>query len=1764
LTTKPRKEQFATTGGSTGDTIEIDAGGDFIFTPNNSAIQTLAETLGAGNTTDGSNIDVTSGDAVVGSSGFLDLNVLTGGSGPAVRLQEDGIGFITLESASTNETGTGAAIVFQDGFGPFEMRAAEIVGAGARFAIRGQGSTGGNGGAIDLRAGSTSAVATGGEVNITAGNTAAGGTAGNVLIASGTELGIGANGIITFNAESHIFQQIDQETLTITRQTSPSNSGLVEFAINRDFTFRFADVADAGEAKGFSINVEGHEGRDTTGTGGDVSVIAGLGGATSGAGGDLTLGAGDSQTSGDGGDVFITGGDAATSGAGGNINLNVGSGAGAGVNGTIFITGDVDITGKLTVSDLIDPTGLVLTQATAPATGASEGAIFISDGSAGLIADTLYYVGASDATPVIIGGAGATADTLAAVLAIGNTTDGTDISVSNGDAIVAEDGYLDLNVLSTGVNPPLIRFQEDGYNFLTFNPEGSVEVTFAGDKGNIIFSMEDGISTPNDIQILGQTLSSGVGGTVTLTGGNGTIGGAINVNSGSPLSNGAGGAINITTANGIGGGASGGPVVITTGTGSSTGPGGDIDITAGDGGASSGNGGDITVFAGGGQTNAGDVALLGGDVASGGFGGNITAIGGTNADGGNLEGFGGSSGTGGSGGAIVLITGSGNGAGAGGAFTITASGGGATGNGGAVGITAGNAGVSSGDGGDINIAAGTAVTNAGTITVSAGDTPSGGGGGTLSVDGAVSNAGGGLALTAGSGGTAGAGGPISIVSGTGSLSGVGGDIDITSGNGSTASAGDITVTGGNSTDDSGGGTIVLIAGDSGSGFGSSVTAGAAAGGGGGVDIFAGGSSANDSIGGNINLIAGSGNGSGNGGPIVITAGLSGTTGAGGTVAINGGIATSSGQFSGSVSLVAGSHISAGVGGQIIASGSIGDTGGATSVISGAGAGAAGDGGDLTITSGAGSGTGAGGNIDMTAGDGGFAGGGAVTITAGTSAGGGGDITLLGGDTPSGGFGSSITAASSPGGDGGGNVDMSAGNAANNGTGGTAVVSSGNGSGSGAGGATTISSGTGGTTGNGAALTLAAGNAGASGTDGGDVSISAGTSSTNGGGITLTTGTGSNPGTIDFVVGATTELQIDTGLVDAQDNEIRTTGFIAVGAAPATTTGALRLTNNEFVYQKDVGGTDTQIIGLNSSDQIVLGEDTHVNRIDCRAAVDHQFRIGGTLELHITTDVANFQNSEIRTTGFIAVGVDPAELGVIRIPNNSTGIRGRNAADNGQYILLNIDSNNDIVIGQSTGVQDIQLNCATQQRFQIGGTNELTISSGLIDALNNEISTTGSLSLGPDPAENGTLRLGNTSTVRWRNGANDGDILALRMQSDDDFWVGDDSAVDNLEVRCATEHQFYVGGNLQLQLNSSGMFLNDTLISWTSGVASPTIQQNTQTGAGATGNPFTISAQDVTGASSPTGGSMTLRAGNATGVGTGGELLLRSGDGNTAGRVDIALGTGLNVIESSATGTIEIGSNSGRNINLRSDTGFGTTILVNGLTQHQFTSAGYFLTNGDFFFGSGNANPIIQQSTVTDDDGVTMNIHSQDTSFAGATGGNLDIRAGNGGSNGDGGDLVLRAGSGAGTGIDGYLDYHGIEHSWFINDVEELSLTDTEIDILDKNIIDTNHLVYKTLDNHGNFGSSDTIDWNNNAIHTGTLDQASCTLTFTDPPGNVGQLFLALTQGSGGSKTVTWPTSIFWPNNTEPTLSTSEFQTDTFVFAYFGSIYFAYGQILNGG
>ncbi len=88
---------------------------------------------------------------------------------------------------------------------------------------------------------------------------------------------------------------------------------------------------------------------------------------------------------------------------------------------------------------------------------------------------------------------------------------------------------------------------------------------------------------------------------------------------------------------------------------------------------------------------------------------------------------------------------------------------------------------------------------------------------------------------------------------------------------------------------------------------------------------------------------------------------------------------------------------------------------------------------------------------------------------------------------------------------------------------------------------------------------------------------------------------------------------------------------------------------------------------------------------------------------------------------------------------------------------------------------------------------------------------------------------------------------------------------------------------------------------------------------------------------------------------------------------------------------------------------------------------------------------------------------------------------------------------------------------------------------------------ETYQNHGNAGSTETIDLTNGNVHRIVLD-ANCTLTFSGTAASVACSFtLIVVQDGTGSRTITWPASVDWPAATAPTLSTGANDVDILVF-----------------
>jgi len=89
---------------------------------------------------------------------------------------------------------------------------------------------------------------------------------------------------------------------------------------------------------------------------------------------------------------------------------------------------------------------------------------------------------------------------------------------------------------------------------------------------------------------------------------------------------------------------------------------------------------------------------------------------------------------------------------------------------------------------------------------------------------------------------------------------------------------------------------------------------------------------------------------------------------------------------------------------------------------------------------------------------------------------------------------------------------------------------------------------------------------------------------------------------------------------------------------------------------------------------------------------------------------------------------------------------------------------------------------------------------------------------------------------------------------------------------------------------------------------------------------------------------------------------------------------------------------------------------------------------------------------------------------------------------------------------------------------------------------------------GNSGNSKTIDWSAGFFHKLTVTGSPAVLTFSNPSAGKRYLLKCI-QGSGGTKTITWPASVKWPAGTAPTLSTTAGKVDIMQFYYDGTNFY---------
>jgi len=166
-------------------------------------------------------------------------------------------------------------------------------------------------------------------------------------------------------------------------------------------------------------------------------------------------------------------------------------------------SGAVVINGKLTVTGLIDPTGMIFEQAVVPSTTATEGAVFVSDGSSGLTAGNIYFRPASDGTPQDLLAGGVVAP-LTFVYQPGGSAGGnvyTDFATLYA-ALSAASGFRRLVFDATFAGGPML-LPVGTYDFTDVKWSTGTNLQFPGGPGTATVQFQDGTTITNLNQVEG-------------------------------------------------------------------------------------------------------------------------------------------------------------------------------------------------------------------------------------------------------------------------------------------------------------------------------------------------------------------------------------------------------------------------------------------------------------------------------------------------------------------------------------------------------------------------------------------------------------------------------------------------------------------------------------------------------------------------------------------------------------------------------------------------------------------------------------------------------------------------------------------------------------------------------------------------------------------------------------------------------------------------------------------------------------------------------------------------------------------------------------------------------------------------------------------------------------------------------------------------------------------------------------------------------------
>lgn len=302
----------------------------------------------------------------------------------------------------------------------------------------------------------------------------------------------------------------------------------------------------------------------------------------------------------------------------------------------------------------------------------------------------------------------------------------------------------------------------------------------------------------------------------------------------------------------------------------------------------------------------------------------------------------------------------------------------------------------------------------------------------------------------------------------------------------------------------------------------------------------------------------------------------------------------------------------------------------------------------------------------------------------------------------------------------------------------------------------------------------------------------------------------------WTIGGTLELSLSPTVLNAQSNEIRTTGFVSVNGT-GVSAGAIRLGNDNAIVSERGGGSDYQLLNFNSSDILELGDSTVARPVQIYGSSLKFLTAGSDTEMTITDGLADFDANEIRTTGIVSVSGTAVTSGAVRLGYNRYIIT-VNQAEDTQLWLAGSTGTNDLLFG-SPNSTSTRVAGGTRVRLEAAGSAQVDVGNALVDCYDNEIRTTGFVNagthvlassyvaVGADPAQSGAIRLEEYAGIRVRVTGADMEILGGSAAQ---VSVGS-SAATVMGIYAGTKTQVWSGGSLDLEVSGSLVDCKDSTL-----------------------------------------------------------------------------------------------------------------------------------------------------------------------------------------------------------------------------------------------------------------------------------------------------------------------------------------------------------------